>query len=99
MNIKIKKDRELLLLSTTLVLQIPCSFWAALQTSELGADVRYKLFHWSEQSPETSNSQLNRITLSGQTDRAVDGFVVKRGTEREKVMWRQAMNDVGATIF
>ncbi|MEQ2260997.1 hypothetical protein XENORESO_004064, partial [Xenotaenia resolanae] len=31
--------------------------------------------------PETSNSQLSRITLSGLTDRAVDGFVVKREWE------------------
>ena len=38
--------------------------------------------HSSEQRPETSNSQLNRITLSGLTDRAVDGFVVKREVKR-----------------
>lgn len=59
--------------------------------------------HSSEQRPETSNSQLNRITLSGLTDRAVDGFVVrrevKRGTggvgdlDREKVMRKQEVND------
>lgn len=57
----------------------------------------------SEQRPETSNSQLNRITLSGLTDRAVDGFVVRRevkrgaggvgGLDREKVMRKQEVND------
>lgn len=66
-------------------------------------EARYKMSHSSEQRPETSNSQLNRITLSGLTDRAVDGFVVrrevKRGTggegdpDREKVMRKQEVND------
>lgn len=55
--------------------------------------------HSSEQRPETSNSQLNRISLSGLTDRAVDGFVVKGGIggagdlDREKVMRKQEVND------
>lgn len=59
--------------------------------------------HSSEQRPETSNSQLNRITLSALTDRAVDSFVVKRemkrGTggvgdlDRETVMPKQEVND------
>lgn len=39
--------------------------------------VRYKMSHSSEQRPQTSNSQLSWITLSGPTDRAVDGFVVR----------------------
>lgn len=36
----------------------------------------------SEQRPETSNSQVNRIALSGLADRAVDGFVVRREVKR-----------------
>ena len=60
-------------------------------------EARYKMSHSSEQGPGTSNSQVNRITLSGLTDRAVHGFVVQRevkrgggwgvgGQDREKVM-------------
>lgn len=66
-------------------------------------EARYKMSHSSEQRPETSNSQLNRITLSGLTDRAVDGFVVRREVkrvnggvgelDREKVMRKQEVND------
>lgn len=50
-----------------------------LPSKKGGCEVRYKMSHSSEQRPETSNSQLNRITLSSLTDRAVDRFVVRRG--------------------
>lgn len=55
--------------------------------------------HSSEQRPETSNSQLNRITLSGPTDGFVVRRRVKRGaggagdSDREKVMRKQEVND------
>lgn len=52
--------------------------------------------HSSEQRPQTSNSQVNRITLSALTDRAVDGFVVsggEGGLDREEVMRKQEVND------
>lgn len=45
----------------------------------MGGEARYKMSHSSEQRPETSNSQLNRITLSGLTDRALHRFVGRRG--------------------
>lgn len=62
--------------------------------------VRYEMSHSSEQRPETSNSQMNRITLSGPTD----GFVVRRrvrrgagggggDSDREEVMQKQEVND------
>ncbi|KAI9540510.1 hypothetical protein NQZ68_039702 [Dissostichus eleginoides] len=81
---------------TVTIQNAPCGAVTARQTGNGGEEARYKMSHSSEQRPETSNSQVNRITLSGLADRAVDGFVVrrevKRGTEgvgdldREKVM-------------
>lgn len=57
----------------------------------------------SEQRPQNSNSQLNRITLSGLADRAVDGAEAPErsaggeegmwGSVREKVIWKQEVND------
>lgn len=40
----------------------------------------YKTSLSSEQRPENSHSQLNRITLSGLADRAVDGAEAPEGS-------------------
>ena len=101
---KVKSNKGLRA-SSLLAFNFPAAFelLSKQRGGDGGEEARYKMSHSSEQRPETSNSQLNRITLSGLTDRAVDGFVVrrevKRGTggvgdlDREKVMRKQEVND------
>lgn len=65
---------------------------------------RYKMSHSSEQRPETSNSQLSRITLSGPSDRAADSFVVGGAEKRlcRKIWgewWEEETGREGAKTF